>query len=455
MTQPPDNGSANDLVLDLNFVPAWARQPADRNPYAEFGGRSGPRRGREDQASPNRPRSPRAGPDRRRPPPGRAKDKERAPRNAAEPRPGRDPGRRDDPRAAFLDAAFIPERRGLQPLARLFAKTAQAYALIDVASMFLSRPEFHAVKLEALPDGSRPPPLTLYQCRECQLAFTDREQAVLHGFSSHFALFYDREETRGEPPKGQFTCVARCGLSRTLLGPPNYHAFNERLLELHRARFAYLPLEDYRQRVVNDTDPAAIEQWKEEACRVVTYRTRAPAGSAPLVFTRRADVEAHFREQAAPGLIREGRRCVVPGPASRRIEDPLLRQAIQRAWARENRFPLKIAIALQPAFRSYGLVLFKTPDKITFVTAIPPRPIDPAQTLDVIRRILEHLVAHPGSARSELAAALFPGADPNAPPVAECIGQLRWLIDKGHVIAFSNGKLAVPGRPAPAAPRHP
>jgi hypothetical protein len=353
--------------------------------------------------------------------------------------------------ASLLEISFIPERRGLKPLARLFAKTARAYSLMEVAAMFLSRPEFHAVKLEVIKPADGPAPFSLYQCRECQAIFMSREQAILHGLAKHFDLFYERQETMGEPPKGKFNCVARCGLSGILLGPPNYHGFNDRLLELHRSRFAALPIEAYRNKIVNVTDPAIVEQWRQEVCRHVTYQTRQKEGAAPQVFKRSAEVEAHFREHVAPGLVREGYRFIVPGATSRQIEDPVVSRAIQYAWPRENRFPIKMASALYPAFRSYGLTLFKTPDRNTFVTAIQPYPIDPSQTLEIIRLIVERLMAHPGMARSELVATLFPDAPPNSPPVAEAMNQLRWLIDKGHVIEFSNGKLAVPfNQAAPA-----
>ncbi|MBU4199900.1 MAG: hypothetical protein KKG09_04920 [Verrucomicrobia bacterium] len=446
----------DDIVLDLNFVPAWARLPADQNPYAGFEGRPRSRQGRDGDTHPGRSWN-RSRPGTRDAAPGQRQHRiggggeHRAPRTFAPAgRPDHDrPDFKSQQQESFLEVAFIPERRGLKPLAHLFAKTARAYSLMEVASMFLSRPEFHAVKLEVAKNGDRPAPFSLFQCRECQTVFLDREQAALHGFAKHFSLFYDQEETQVEPPKGNFVCVARCSLSGCLLGPPNYHEYNDRLLELHRTRFASLPLEEYRNKIVNDTDPSAIEQWKKEVCRRITYRTRRE--TTPHIFKRRSEAETHFRERAAPGLIREGHRFIVPGTASRQMEDPTVIHCIQRAWTRENRFPLKMAIALHPAFRSYGLTIFKTPDKTTFITAIHPHPIDPSKTLEVIRRILEHLVAHPGTGRTELVGSLLPGVQPDSPPVAEFINSLRWLIDKGHVIEFSNGNLAVPYRKEPVA----
>jgi hypothetical protein len=45
-----------------------------------------------------------------------------------------------------------------------------------------------------------------------------------------------------------------------------------------------------------------------------------------------------------------------------------------------------------------------------------------------------------------LAAALAPGLTPDSANVAEIINSLVWLIDRGHVIEFMNGTLAVPNR---------
>ncbi len=349
-----------------------------------------------------------------------------------------------------LTVSFIPERRGLKPLANLLAKTARAYALMDVAAMFLSRPEYHAVKLELAAQAPRAH--QLYQCRQCQLLFLSSEQVIQHGLAKHFDLFYEGESIQVEPPKGKFMCVARCGLSGALLGPPNHHAFNDSLLEMHRTRFASLPLEEYRAKIINDTDPAAIEQWKQALCQQMIYRPRQPDASAQI-FNRRAEAELHFREQQAPTLIRQGKRFVIAGPLSRQIEDPTLKQIIQQAWYRESRFPIKMAMALQAAFRSYGLHTFKTAPKSSFITAIRPQPMAAAQALADIRRILEHLEAHPGLSRADLVAALQGASAPEGPPVAQLINHLRWLIDKGHIIEFMDGKLAVPQQPAPRQPQ--
>lgn len=418
----------DEPILDLNFVPAWARRPPDQNPYAHFVGRKEHRAFR----------------DRERPCPGKS------PRNAARssrttPAAVDRPARREPPASKpmmYVDVSFIPEQHGLKPLARQLGRTGRAYALLEVAAMFLSKPEYYAVKLETHAPNASTPATPLYQCTVCKAVFPLREPVATHALKQHFNSYYDKEEKTGDPPKGHFHCVARCSLSGELLGPPNYHGYNDKLLELHRSRFGHLALEDYRKKIINDPEPALLEQWKQAAARQVLYRTRQ--AKEPLTFTRYLDVETHFFNCYAPALIRAGHRFILPGPVSRELEDPVMRQAVQEAWNRENHFPLKLAIVLQPAFRHLGLHVFKTPQRAFFVTAIPPHPIDPAKTTPEIRSCLEYLSHHPGQTRQELVQALQPGLPPDAPDVAGIIHSLRWLIEKGHVIEFANGHLAVP-----------
>ncbi len=419
----------DDIGLDLKFIPAWARQPPDQKTSISFKERTTARQARPKQTQ--------------------RRNVTKSTRRAVGPiatKPDIHYSNLSSRQEALLKVSFIPERRGLRPLARLFAQSARAYRLWDIALRFLSHPNFFAVKIEVLKKPFEAPPFPLYLCTECQALFLEKEQALCHGNAKHFDLFYEKEITLADPPKGKFNSVARCGLSGLLLGPPNYHGYHERLLELHRSRFASLPLAEYQKKIINEADPAAIEQWKKEACQQITYRTRQ--ADPALIFKRRSEAEGHFREQVASGLIREGYRFIISGLASRQTQDPTIKRAIQRSWAREKRFPQRIALALQAALRSYGLYVFKTPAKAVFISAIRPHPIDPSQTSEVIRKILEYLIAQPGVSRTDLVAALLPNAADDLSPVAPIINQLRWLIDKGHVIEFANGKLAAAQLPA-------
>jgi hypothetical protein len=126
------------------------------------------------------------------------------------------------------------------------------------------------------------------------------------------------------------------------------------------------------------------------------------------------------------------------------VDEPLL-VTLNVALQRERRFPLSLMLALRPAFKRMKLHVFKAGKGETFVTAIPPKPLDADHAIDAIRDMHALLLEHPGWTRGQLAAKLRPGCAPDSPEVTEFLQPLAWLIDKGHVIEFYNGALAVPG----------
>jgi hypothetical protein len=337
--------------------------------------------------------------------------------------------------------AFIPERNGLAPLARRMARSKRAYALFDVARMFLRKPEYYAVRVVAAA-GEGAEPDTLYQCRECGMVFADQGRALSHIFGRHFESFYRREEVQTEPPSGSFVCVARCGLSGALLGPPNYHGFVERLRDVHRTAYPQMSLDDYRSRVENVRDAELIERWRSEAGTRILYHT--VDDSAPHSFTRFADMEAHFLKHLAPRVLRKGHRFIMPGPTSRDLEDPVIRNAVRELWTRERRFPLKLSIALRSAFKHLGLHVFRGPNGDVFLSSVPPKILDARKTVPGIRAILEYIVAHPDSRRADLAQGLGLNGGEKDPDATEGLGPLRWLVERGHVIEHADGRLDVP-----------
>ena len=258
-----------DLVLELNFVPHWARTAPSSSPYAHTGDRGGeaPREtrrfdkgGRDEDRSRRRPR--------------RERPDGAASRGGPRPeRPAGDFGRPRDFGPPPVQIEFLPERTGLLPLARRLGVSKRAYALFDVAGHFLTQPRYYAVRIAVAPSAEAAH-ISLYQCRECQCVFLDEEQAFVHAFARHLDRFYIREERKSEAPKGHFVCVARCGLSGELLGPPNYHGFNETVLELHRSRFPDMPIAEYRRHIQNMHDAPLIEQWKAKMCTQTVYRLR-------------------------------------------------------------------------------------------------------------------------------------------------------------------------------------
>ena len=445
---PPADPSGNaepasSLVLDLNFVPAWARKPPQTDPY----------RGREDHPDARRTERPRGRSDRdrrdgrrdRKPMDRGGRERERPRRDVREPHPRDRRGPSSPPpreeRLPFM-VSFIPEQERLAAMAVDIRAAQHAFPLPEVAHLFLNSPEWHLVKFEAQKRPGGHYAAKLYQSRLSGLVFADRNACFKHTVEEAMKRVFTVEAIQKEPPSGNFVCVARCRLSGELLGPPNHHDYAKRVEEIHRTRYAHMSVDEYRRNIETVRDPELIERWKEESRTHTVYRLTAGGDSAEPMDHDTA--RAHVEEHVAPKKVIEIARVVLPGRVSRDIQDPGLLRMLRAAWMREQKFPVTLIRALRGAFRRMGLHLFDTKEGHTFVTAVRPKAIDPGHVVQDIREALEWIKAHPGCSRQDLVQGVRPSAGDDPVKMAAVLQPLTWLIEKGHVIEFYNGTLATP-----------
>src|SRR5438045_6508427 len=129
--------------------------------------------------------------------------------------------------------------------------------------------------------------------------------------------FYQIDVVETDAIKGNFSNVARCRLSGTLLGPTNYHNYQPQLRNLHEQRFSRrMSFADYQRQIEIVSDAALIERWKEEARKVTTYTTSRE--ETPRTFSSVVEAERHFRSHYLPGLIRSLTESMIGGAFSRR-----------------------------------------------------------------------------------------------------------------------------------------
>jgi hypothetical protein len=448
------NAPGDELVLQLNFVPAWARRPAGPDYYSgahEGPSEERPSRDRDRNRDRDRDRGRREG---RPPRPRPAGDRDRERGAPVQAMPGgrggderRGPSDRRGPRyeqpsepALPVEVGFFPDRKQLSSLVRQVTASRKAYPLLDVASLFMDKAEFCSVKVEALRGTSG---IEIWQCAACKQIATDRQTVETHAFQSHGDEYLVKEETEAEEPAGNFTCVGRCGLSGVLLGPPNHHSYQDKVQEMHRTRFAHLSMDAYRAKIEMVRDEAAVAQWKQESRKRTAYRLKTPTDgeNGPMSWVQARD---YFMSHYATKMVESSRRVVLPASVARETPDGRLLQAMRGAWDRERRFPRSLLFALRTALKHMGLYVFKAGKDITFVNHTRPVALDPDRAVDAIRGVLIYLREHPGSTRDELVRELRPGSEKDSPEAKEILSPLTWLIERGHIIEFFNGRLSVP-----------
>ena len=249
----------------LNFGPAWARDPSESKSLKKFKDRSD----RDDRRGGGRERDDRRG--------GGRGEQQRGGGPRGYKKGGR--GRRDDERRPRreeveppegVSVKLMPAEESLDLLAKRVIESGQTFSVFDLAKVLLQSRDRFRVTFES---AGKP----LIRCREDQSIWLGRDEALRQLWRAEWLTkFYEEVQVEGEAPKGNFSSVARCGLSNELLGPPNYHGYQERLTALHRERFSHLPLEAYKAKVQVEHGEEAVEAWLESMKTVTKWKVAAP-----------------------------------------------------------------------------------------------------------------------------------------------------------------------------------
>ena len=362
--------AAPDL-FDLKFLPAWVKETPNENRYADFAGEENACTG---AARPSSARSTERGtarPGTTSRPGRKSADAIRGSSMIAGPGPERprEPRRPEEPDGSRSSARSSLCSRGSRARERPGANQSRSRRLFRLfVRANVSR---QAGALRRASEERRRP-------RFFNWAKTDRSPRInACSRTAHSCAekdnFYRTEVTQSEPIKGNFTSVARCRLSGTLLGPTNHHAYQPQLRSLYEQRFSRrMSFPDYQRQIEIVTDPEAVERWKEEARNVTTYVTLQE--EPPLTFNSAAETERHFRQNYLPGLLRRSEELTVDGVVSRRLSDRSLGRVIEDAWTQEYRSPSKMMQELIGAFRQAGLHVFRHRKGMLFVSPVRVRP---------------------------------------------------------------------------------
>ena len=490
-----DDASASPLLsLDLEFAPAWAKKAPevshqryadDARSGAHDNRRPGPDRNfRRDTGNRDRRPAPRGAPS----PEARRDGGNRPDRGAPRPGPGQDrtaprPQRNafhadvrrpEEPRRDFrpavrpeqpplpLEIRVLPDQKALGAVIRKIQTSHRAYPLRDIARLFLDNDSAYQIRMEALKGQELP----LFQCKVCNLPALSEEEIRTHLLTTHLGDFFDVSEIETDPPAGNFVCVARCGLSGELLGPPNHHSYATRVQEMLRTRYAHMSPEAYRTRIEMVRDPEAVAKWRESCRKKIVYRRKRPnenpapvaedpdaaaPDAAPAAETEvalgpameRAAAELVFQREILPEQIICAKHLVCPAAAVRRTPSARLLEAVRETMNRELNFPASLFFALRGAFRHRSLHLFRASNDRgpEFVAVREPVVLDASHVVADLRLVLEHISQHPGCTRTELLTTLANGDEKTAAHLAT---QLNTLVEKAHVIEFYNGILCPP-----------
>ena len=402
----------------------------------------------------------------------------------------------------FFNVTFYPEDTGFSALAKVIRSSCRTYELFEIARVIIGKNDrFVAVVQHKVPEGAAadaPKPAPFAVSVPDGVPFENEAAAIAYVLDKHLGQFFDMAEVEIDAPKGNFQVVNKCTVTGELLGPPNYHRYNQ-IVQQHHAAHIKLPFEVYRSRIESVRDPEAIAQWLAKMKKTMRYTWKqAPAATAPVEAPVAAEGEAapvpvsepvpaiafDTVEEARQYLLTQARDKVVRttdavrchGKNLETLPQGELRRTVEGALERQRRFPLDTANALRGRLRREGFTIFKKGSKgVSYVCAVKRKFRVPGQTFaDSIGALIAFIEAHPMIKASELAEKFLGFAAPvvskpaepvapvegvaaeaPTPPAAAAtpltveqqgklnrlVGDLRWLVSEGYVTEFIDGRI--------------
>jgi hypothetical protein len=441
-------------------------------------------------------------------------------------------------RAPYISPYFVatcyPEDTGFAAMVKAVRASCRTYQLFEITKAVLEKNDRFVVVLQrarpARPErmaesapgaegesASRPAtekPSPLFMSLPDHLPFDTEDAAVQHVLSNNLGAFFDTQEVEIDPPKGNFPIINKCGITGELLGPPNYHRYQQILQQHHAAKLSRMPFERFRESIVSVREPEVAAQWLEKMKKATRYTWKTPAArtgtippfetTPPIEVAKPAEGAAPTAETPAPVevaapaaisfdsiedarlyLLANARDKVVRAVENVRFHGKLIeklppgeiRRALEGHVERQRRFPLDTANALRGRLRRENFTIFKKGSRgVSYVCAVKRRFRVPGQVFsETIASLIDFIEKHPmihvkdlprvflGIDVAAAAAAPLPeGTPPSQTPfvalppdqsekLRKMGNDLRWLVMEGYVTEFSDGKLFSPPPMAPQA----
>lgn len=371
--------------------------------------------------------------------------------------------------------AFYPEDTSFAALAKTIRASCRTFELFDIARTVIGKNDRFVVVVQrrkrdarsgsgeaALESGASLARQPLYVSVPDGMPFETEDAAVDHVMKHHADRFFDAAEVDVDPPKGNYQVINRCGVTGELLGPPNYHRYNQIVQQHHETQLPRMPFDAFRARIESVRDPEIVNQWLEKMRKITRFTSKldrrapppaaapepergadapasassgpaeaenaqadtgqeasgnpasqeeaseiapaAPESATGISFDSLSEARVHLLTQARDKVVRAVEQGRFHGRLLEQMPEGEIRRAIEGALDRQRRFPLDTANALRGRLRREGFTIFKKGSKgISYVCAVKRKFRVPGQTFaDSIGQLITFIEEHPMVRASEL-----------------------------------------------------
>ena len=304
-----------------------------------------------------------------------------------------------------VEVNIYPEDEAFEALVKRLRSTARTYQLFEIAKLILEKPERYvvAVQNKAKKDENSKP---LYFTMPEYLPFETEEAAINYILNNRLDLFFEIEAIEIEPPKGNFQVVNRCTVTGELLGPPNYHRYQEFLQRHYGSKIHNMPFERFLSKVESVKEQESIDAWIESMKKGARYTLKDHKEGEPESFESLESVRSFLLQHRKDAIIGTGETVRFAGRDIERLPKGMIRRSVEMYIEHQQSFPLDTANNIRGRLRRHKFTVYKKGSKgIAYVCAVKRKFRDSKTVFSPsIQKLIEFIEKNPN-----LPAAKLPG----------------------------------------------
>lgn len=353
----------------------------------------------------------------------------------------------------YFTATCYPEDTGFAAIVKAVRASCRTFQLFEITKAVLEKNDRFVVVLQrAKPAGTdgqaAAKPSPLYMSMPDHLPFDTEDAAVQHALANNLGAFFEMQDVEVDPPKGSFPIINKCGVTGELLGPPNYHRYQQILQQHYAAKIKGMSFDRFRDSIVSVREPEVAAAWLEKMKKATRYTWKppvarnakpaadavaapateqaaeatsapaetpvtdaapasvetpapaeaaAPAAAPAITFDSLEEARLHLLTHARDRIVRTVESVRFHGKNLEKLPQGEIRRALEGHVERQRRFPLDTANALRGRLRREGFTIFKKGSRgVSYVCAVKRRFRVPGQVFsETISALIDFIEKHP------------------------------------------------------------
>ena len=272
---------------------------------------------------------------------------------------------------AVVKIDLYPQDDAFDALVTRLQASARTYQLFEIAHLLLEKPERFVVVVSPKSNNDSDDSKLLYYSVPGHLPFETEQEAINHVLIHHLDLFFDIEEIEVEAPKGNFQMINKCGVTGELLGPPNYHRYQEFLQGHYNNRIRGMSYDRFISKIEGVKEQEQIDAWVESMKKGARYTLKDRAEGEPEAFESLEAVRHFLVQNRKDKIVGSGTSVRFAGRDIERLQKGNVRRSIEHYVEQQRHFPLDTANNIRGRLRRHKFTVYKKGSKgVSYVCAV-------------------------------------------------------------------------------------